>query len=49
MWHPSEILGVARRANTILLLDDGWNCAKVAEALCLDHDRVRTWFKRYQA
>ncbi len=28
MWHPSEIHGVARRANAILLLDDGWNCAK---------------------
>ena len=47
--HPSEIHGVARRANAILLLDDGWNCAKVAEALYLDDDTVRTWFKRYQA
>ena len=49
MRHPSEIHGVARRANAILLLDDGWNCAKVAEALYLDDDRVLTWFKRYQA
>ena len=49
MWHPSEIHGVARRANAILLLDDGWNCAKVAEALYLDDDTVWTWFKRYQA
>ena len=49
MRHPREIHGVARRANAILLLDDGWNCAKVAEALYLDDDRVRTWFKRYQA
>ena len=49
MRHPSETHGVARRANAILLLDDGWNCAKVAEALYLDDDRVRTWFKRYQA
>ena len=47
--HPSEIHGVARRANAILLLDDGWNCAKVAEAFYLDDDTVRTWFKRYQA
>ncbi len=38
MRHPSEIHGVARRANAILLLDDGWNCAKVAEALYLDDD-----------
>ncbi len=36
MRHPSEIHGVARRANAILLLDDGWNCAKAAEALYLD-------------
>ncbi len=49
MRHPSEIHGVARRVNAILLLDDGWNCAKVAEALYLDDDGVRTWFKRYQA
>jgi len=49
MRHPSEIHGVARRANATLLLDDGWNCAKVAEALHLDDDTVRTWFKRYQA
>ncbi len=49
MRHPSEIHGVARRANAILLLDDGWNCAKVAEAFYLDDDTVRTWFKRYQA
>ena len=49
MRHPSETHGVARRANAILLLDDGWNCAKVAEALYLDDDTVRMWFKRYQA
>ena len=49
MRHPSETHGVARRANAILLLDDGWNCAKVAEAFYLDDDTVRTWFKRYQA
>ena len=42
MRHPSEIHGVARRVNAILLLDDGWNCAKVAEAFYLDDDTVRT-------
>ena len=30
--HPSEVHGVARRANAILLLDKGWNCVRVAEA-----------------
>ncbi len=49
MRHPSEIHGVARRANAILLLDDGLSCADVAKVLYLDDDTVRTWFKRYQA
>src|SRR5208283_1626764 len=34
---------VARRANAILLLDKGWSCEKVAEALLLDDDTVREW------
>ncbi len=34
---------VARRANAILLLDKGWSCEKVAEALLLDDDSVREW------
>ena len=49
MRHPSEIHGVARRANAILLLDDGLSCADVAKVLYLDDDTARTWFKRYQA
>ncbi len=48
MRHPSEIHGVARRANAILLLDDGLSCTDVAKVLYLDDDTVRTWFKRYQ-
>ncbi len=47
MRHPSEIRGVACRANAILLLDDGLSCADVAKVLYLDDDTVRTWFKRY--
>ncbi len=46
--HPSESHGVARRANTILLLDDGLSCAEVAKVLYLDDDTVRTWLKRYR-
>jgi len=38
----------ARRANAILLLDDGWNCDRVAEALYLDDDTVRGWHKLYE-
>lgn len=45
--RPSEPHGVARRANAILLLDDGWSCAAAARALYLDDDTVRTWHKHY--
>jgi transposase len=34
---------VARRANAVLLLDKGWSCQRVAEALLLDDDTVREW------
>src|SRR3984893_1328092 len=39
---------VARRANAIVLLDDGWNCDEVASALLLDDDTVRAWFRVYE-
>lgn len=39
--------GVARRANALLLLDDGKSCAEVAEFLYLDDDTVRGWYKQY--
>ena len=39
---------LARRANALLLLDKGWNCERVAEALYLDDDTVRTWHRLYE-
>lgn len=45
--RPSEKHGVARRANAILLLDDGWTCEDVARALYLDDDTVRGWHKAF--
>lgn len=39
---------VARRANAILLLDRGWSCDKVSDALLLDDDTIRGWFKTYR-
>lgn len=45
--RPTERHGVARRANAILLLDDGWNCEDVARALYLDDDTVRGWHKAF--
>ena len=38
---------IGRRANAILLLDDGWSCERVAEVLYLDDDTVRGWRKIY--
>jgi hypothetical protein len=29
---------IARRANALVLFDDGWNCERVAVALLLDDD-----------
>ena len=37
----------ARRANAIILLDKGWSCQEVAEALLIDDDTVRCWGKLY--
>ena len=37
-----------RRAAALLHLDDGKSCAYVAEALFLDDDTVRSWYKQYQ-
>jgi len=40
--------GIARRANAILLLDDGKSCQAIAEFLYLDDDTIRGWHKTYQ-
>ena len=40
--------GIARRANAILLLDDGKSCKEIAEFLYLDDDTIRGWYKTYQ-
>ena len=47
--RPSEDHGVARRANAILLLDDGWSCVQVGKALYLDDDTIRNWHKHFQS
>jgi transposase len=41
--------GVARRANALLLLDDGMSCSQIAKVLFLDDDTVRSWHKQYLA
>ena len=39
--------GIARRANAILLLDDGESCARIAKFLYLDDDTIRGWHKTF--
>jgi transposase len=39
---------LARRANALVLLDDGMSCGTVARVLLLDDDTVRTWYRLYQ-
>ena len=39
---------LARRANALVLLDDGMSCAAVAKVLLLDDDSVRAWYRLYQ-
>ena len=41
--------GIARRANALLLLDDGLSCAQIARVLFIDDDTVRGWHKQYLA
>jgi transposase len=38
---------LARRANALVLLDDGMSYATVAKVLLLDDDTVRTWHRQY--
>jgi len=37
--------GIARRANAILLLDDGKSCQEISVFLYLDDDTIRGWYK----
>lgn len=39
---------LGRRANALVLLDNGMSCEAVAEVLLLDDDTIRTWYRLYQ-
>src|ERR1700741_5680561 len=39
---------VTRRANALVLLDDGWSCQEVAAALLLNDDTIRDWHKLFE-
>ena len=40
--------GIARRANAMLLLDDGESCTQIAKFLYLDDDTIRGWYEAYR-
>ena len=44
----TEEHGIARRANALLLLDDGLSFTQVAKVFYLDDDTVRGRHKQYQ-
>ena len=39
---------VTRRANAMVLLDAGWSCQEVADALLFDDDTIRGWRKLFE-
>jgi transposase len=39
---------LARRANAVLLLDDGMTCEATARVLFIDDDTIRAWYRDYQ-
>src|ERR1700730_8722613 len=39
---------VTRRANALVLLDEGWRCQQVAREMLLDDDTIRSWRKRFE-
>jgi len=39
---------LARRANALVLLDDGMNCESIARVLLIDDDTIRTRYRLYQ-
>ncbi len=39
---------LARRANALILLDLGWSCEQVGQALLLDDDTIRTWLRLFE-
>src|SRR5271155_758644 len=39
---------LTRRANALVLLDDGWSCQEVAAAFLLSDDTIRGWHKLFE-
>jgi len=45
--RPREDHGIARRANAVLLPDDGESCARTARFLYLDDDTIQGWHEAF--
>ena len=39
---------LARRANALVLLDDGMSCEAISKVLLLDDDTIRNWYRLYK-
>jgi transposase len=39
---------LARRANALVLLDDGMSCEAIVKVLLVDDDSIRTWYRLYE-
>ena len=39
---------VTRRANALVLLDDGMSCQQVARVLLFDDDTIRGWYEVFE-
>src|SRR6516164_2267270 len=39
---------LTRRANALVLLDDGWSCQEIAAAFLLNDDTIRGWHKLFE-
>jgi transposase len=46
--HGSSPCRMTRRANGMVLLDEGWSCQQVAHALLLDDDTTRGWRELFE-
>ena len=44
----SAVSRLTRRANALVLLDDGWSCQQVAKALLVNDDTMRGWHKLFE-
>lgn len=39
---------LGRRANALVLLDDGWSCEEIAKVLFVDDATIRSWFRLFE-